>query len=318
MNLHDVVTAPWAIQSEKLLEIRRIYEMHLAGAHADLSAVEAALGQPLQNERAGWRLEGAVAVVPVVGVLAKRANLLTRISGGTSTQIAGEMLAEAAQTSGVEAVLLEIDSPGGQVDGVQQLAQQVAQLRADGRRVAAWINGVGASGAYWIASAAERIYLADETTMVGSIGVVATHMDVSKREDSLGIKTTEITAGKYKRIASAYAPLSKEGRATIQEQVDAIYSVFVESVAAGRGVTVDRVLTGMADGRVFIGRAAIAAGLADGVAGFDALVAALQPDSAGWPAVRATASRKITRKDFDAMAPLEQAATVRAGHLVTE
>jgi signal peptide peptidase SppA len=318
MNLHDVVTAPWAIQSEKLLEIRRIYEMHLAGAHADLAAVEAALGRPLQNERAGWRREGAVAVVPIVGVLSKRANMLTRISGGTSTQIAGEMLAEAAADPGVAGFLIEIDSPGGQVDGVQQLSQQVAQLRASGKPVAAWINGCGASGAYWIASAAERVFIADETTVVGSIGVVATHVDVSKREADLGVKTTEITAGKYKRIASAYAPLSSEGRATIQEQVDAIYSVFVEQVAAGRGVAVERVLRNMAEGRLFVGRAAIAAGLVDGVASFDATLAALQPDSGGWPQAKSAQSRKVSRNEFNTLPPLEQACLVRGGCEVVE
>lgn len=277
MRLLDVVTAPWAIQPEKLLEIRAIYETHLRGEKIDLKAVEARLGAPLANEPRPYSVVGNVAVVPVVGVLAKRANLFMQVSGGTSTQMIQGWLAQAAADPAVNAIVLEIDSPGGQVDGVQQLADQIMQIRADGKPVAAWINGVGASGAYWVASAAERITIADATTVVGSIGVVATHVDVSKREAALGMKTTEITAGKYKRIASSYAPLSDEGRATMQEHVDAIYSVFVEAVAANRGVSVETVLSDMADGRVFIGQQAVAAGLVDGVSTIDALIAELQP-----------------------------------------
>ena len=277
MKLLDIVTSPWAIQPEKLIEIRGIYETHLRGDKIDIKSVEARLGQPLANEAKPYQVMAGVAVVPVVGVLAKRANLFMQISGGTSTQIVGNWLAQAAADPQVAAIVLEIDSPGGQVDGVQQLAQQVAQIRDDGKPVVAWINGIGASGAYWIASAAERVVMADYTTVVGSIGVVATHVDVSKREEALGMKTTEITAGKYKRIASSYAPLSEEGRSTIQQQVDAIYSVFVDAVAGNRGVSVEQVLTDMADGRVFIGQAAIDAGLVDGVSTMDALIAELQP-----------------------------------------
>lgn len=277
MRLLDVVTSPWAIAPEKLLEIRAIYETHLRGEKIDIKAVEARLGEPLASTQKPYQVVGQVAIVPVVGVLAKRANMFMQISGGTSLQMMAGWLDQAAADPQVAAIVLEIDSPGGQVDGVQQFAAQVQAVRAAGKPVVAWINGVGASGAYWIASAAERVLIADTTTVVGSIGVVATHVDVSKREAALGMKTTEITAGKYKRIASSYAPLSEEGRATLQQQVDAIYSVFVDAVAAHRGVSAEQVLTDMADGRVFIGQQAITAGLVDGVSTLDALVADLQP-----------------------------------------
>lgn len=277
MRLVDIVTAPWALQPEKLLEIRAIYETHLRGEKIDIKAVEARLGQPLTNEQKPYQVFDGVAVVPVIGVLAKRANMFMQISGGVSTQIVGGWLDAAAADPAVTAIVLEIDSPGGQVDGVMALAQQVAQVRAAGKPVVAWISGVGASGAYWIASAAERVVIADYTTIVGSIGVVATHVDVSAREAQMGVKTTEITAGKYKRIASQYAPLTEEGRQTMQDQVNAIYSVFVDSVAANRGVTVGQVLDDMADGRVFIGQQAVVAGLVDGVSTLTEVIQSLQP-----------------------------------------
>jgi capsid assembly protease len=304
MRLVDVVTSPWALQPEKLLEIRAIYETHLRGERIDIAGVEARIGQPLVNEPKPYQVIDGVAVVPLIGVLAKRANLFMQISGGISTQIVGQWLAEAAADPKVAALVLEIDSPGGQVDGVQVLAQQVAQIRESGKPVLAWISGVGASGAYWIASAADRIYIADQTTLVGSIGVVATHVDVSAREAQNGVKTTEITAGRYKRIASSYAPLSEEGRATIQQQVDAIYSVFVESVAANRGVDVETVLSDMADGRVFIGQQAIDAGLVDGVSTLGALIESLKPGAG------AARTRKPESKGVNAM----DIATLKAEH----
>jgi ClpP class serine protease len=117
--------------------------------------------------------------------------------------------------------------------------------------------------------------------MVGSIGVVASHKDISGAEDKAGIKTTEIYAGQFKRIASSYAPLTDSGRQSIQDQVDYTYSLFVSAVASQRGVSEEKVLKSMADGRVFQGQQAIDAGLVDGVSTLDALVAQLNSDRPG-------------------------------------
>jgi ClpP class serine protease len=111
--------------------------------------------------------------------------------------------------------------------------------------------------------------------------VVATHVDVSGAMQAAGRKTTEITAGKYKRIASSYAPLSGEGRDTLQDQVDYIYSAFVADVAAGRAQPVQTVLDRMADGRVFVGKQAVSAGLADAVSYFGEVLADLRSSTRG-------------------------------------
>lgn len=277
MRLVDVITAPWAIMPERLTEIAEIYATHLRGERIDVAGIEAKLGRELKNEARPYAVVGSVAVVPLVGVLAKRANLFMRVSGGASTQIAADMLDQAAADETVKAIVLEIDSPGGQVDGVQSLAGKVAAIRATGKPVVAWATGYAASGAYWIASAAERVFVADQTTVVGSIGVVATHVDASRAREAAGFRTTEIVAGKYKRIASDNAPLSEEGRAVLQAQVDAIYEIFVQDVARGRGVSVERVLSDMADGRVFMGSQAVTAGLVDGVSTLEDLIAKMQP-----------------------------------------
>jgi ClpP class serine protease len=148
---------------------------------------------------------------------------------------------------------------------------------------------MAASAAYWIASAADRVFIKDETTMVGSIGVVATHIDQSQADAKEGITVTEITAGKFKRIDSQHAPLSAEGQAMIQDRVDSLCNVFVSDVARNRGASVDVVLRDMADGRVFIGLDALERGLVDGVSTMDNLltgsIASSHPAFAGATAV---------------------------------
>lgn len=264
MRLLDVLNAPWAIVPEKLLEIREIYFAHLRGEEIDLRAIEARLGRPLDNPKQGYEVVDGVAVLAVEGVIAKRMNLFTRVSGGTSTQLLERDVKAALEDRAVRSILLSVDSPGGHVDGVFELARTIFDAR--GRKpIVALGNGMMTSAAYWIASAADRVLITGETTQAGSIGVVATHTDLSKAEEMRGVKTTEITAGKYKRIASEHKPLSDEARAAIQDQVDHIYSVFVNSVSQHRGTDVETVLDKMADGRIFLGGKAIDAGLVDGV-----------------------------------------------------
>jgi len=149
-------------------------------------------------------------------------------------------------------------------------------IRHAGKKpIVALADGFAASAAYWIGSAADKMYITSDTTAVGSIGVVATHFDYSKAEAQRGITVTEIAAGKYKRIASEHAPLSEEGRTSIQDQVDHVYGVFVDAVARNRGVSSQTVLDKMAEGKLFLGKQAISAGLVDGMSSLEKLVAQL-------------------------------------------
>lgn len=271
MNALQVLSAPWAIEPSRLLEIQAIYLAHARGERADLAAIEARIGKPLANERQPYTVDQGVAVLPLQGVIAKRMNMFTSISGGTSSELVGADLASALKDPQVHSILLDVDSPGGTVDGVQALAGAVMAARSV-KPIVTLASGLIASAAYWIGSAAQAVYIADATTVVGSIGVVATHQDVSGAEAQRGVKTTEIAAGKYKRIASNYGPLSDDGRQTIQEHVDYLYSMFVGDVARHRGVSESAVLNRMADGRTFIGQQAIDAGLVDGIATLAQLV----------------------------------------------
>jgi len=263
MKLLDILTAPWAIVPEKLIEIQNIYFTHLRGEKIDIKAIEAQIGKPLENQKKNYEVRDGVAIIPIEGVLAKRMNMFTRISGGTSMQLIEKDFREALADPQARSIILVIDSPGGTVDGTQELATVIHNSRGI-KPIITYAESLIGSAAYWIGSGADKIYISGDTTQVGSIGVVATHTDISKAEERVGYKTTEIVAGKYKRIASEHAPLSDEGRAMLQDMVDHIYFVFVGGVAQNRDVPVEVVLEDMADGRIFLGKKAVKAGLVDG------------------------------------------------------
>jgi len=291
MKILDILNSPWAILPERLNEIQEIYFTHLRGEKIDLKLIEAQTGKELKREEQGYEKHGMVAVIPIDGIIAKKMNLFMRISGGASTQMIERDFKEAMADPDIWAVIFNIDSPGGAVDGTQELAQTIYSNRGS-KPIIAFTDGMIASAAYWIGSGADRVIISGDTVGMGSIGVVAQHVDYSKAYDQRGIRVTEITAGKYKRIASEYSPLSEEGRATIQAIVDDIYTAFVNDVAKHRNVSVDDVLGKMADGKLFIGKKAIDAGLADGVSTLSALIDDL--NQKGRPAyTRAMVEKKI-------------------------
>jgi signal peptide peptidase SppA len=276
MNILSVLNSPWAILPEKLLDIQAIYAAHLLGEKIDITAIEAKLGKPLNNNNKslGYTIIDGVAVIPIDGVISKRMNLFTQISGGVSTQLLQSDFAAALEDPLAHSILLLIDSPGGSIDGLQQAADDIRAARGV-KPVYAFADGLMASAAYWIGSAAEKVFSASDTTAVGSIGVIAKHTDYSKSQERDGLKVTDIYAGKYKAVGSPDAPLSDEGRAVLQSQVDHAYSVFVDAVAKNRGVPTRTVLDKMADGRIFIGKQAVEAGLVDGIASMPEVIAQL-------------------------------------------
>lgn len=278
MKILDLLTSAWAILPDQLSEIQAIYATHLRGDKIDIEAIEARLGRPLASEQQDYQIrQGGVAVLTLDGVMAPKANMFMRISGGVSTQIAGLQVESAIADPRVTALVLAIDSPGGSVFGTPELGATVRELSSI-KPIVTISEATLASAAYWVGSAANGIYISGPTVQVGSIGVVASH-NYSPQRDGGGT-TTEITAGKYKRINSATGPLSKEGKAYMQGHVDHLYSVFVDAVAANRGASTDDVLEQMADGRVFIGQQAIDRGLVDGYSTVDAMVEQLATNPA--------------------------------------
>lgn len=276
MRILDVLSSPWAILPEKLAEITEIYATHLRGEKIEVKAIEAQLGRPLANDQATYDVRDGVAIIDMQGVLAKRMNLFTEISGGSSTELIGRDLRAALASDRVHAIVLNVDSPGGTVDGIEVLAGTVLEASRGEKPIVTYADGTMASAAYWIGSAALESYISGDTAVTGSIGVRMQHVDRSKQDEARGIKVTEIFAGKYKSVGTEHAPLTGEDKAYLQDLVDQTYSAFVNAVARHREVEVGAVLQNMADGRLFVGRKAIDAGLVDGVSTLDALVADLQ------------------------------------------
>jgi signal peptide peptidase SppA len=311
LRLVDILTSPWAIVPEKLAEIQAIYQTHMRGEKIDLAALEAKLGQPLANEPKPYEVVSGVALIEMEGIVAKRMSLFTKISGGVSTHYVQQQFAAAMSDRKVRAILLNIDSPGGGVDGTAELAEMIHSARGE-KPIVAWTDGMMTSAAYWIGSAADAVFTSGGVTQIGSIGVVASHMDISEAEKKMGIKTTEIVAGKYKRVGSRHSTLSKEDRETIQERVDYVYSVFVDDVAKHRGISSEEVLERMADGRIFLGRRAVEAGLVDGVSTMEELIGKLSAgELVGKPAAAGAVAAVI--EDIK-----EEPMKVKAGEQVIE
>jgi len=291
VRIIDILTSPWSIVPAKMMEIVEIYNTHLKGEKIDLKVIEAQSGKPLNREEQGYEVIDGVAVIPIDGVIAKKMNMFTRVSGGASTQMVARDFQDALQNPFVKAIVLNIDSPGGSVDGTFELANLIYESRGK-IPIVAHTDGTMASAAYAIGSAADKIYISGNTTQVGSIGVITTHYDYSEQDAKRGIKITHITAGKYKAVGADSKPLSQEDREIIQAEIDYLYTGFVEDVGRNRGVSVEKVISEMADGRIFIGKQAVKAGLVDGVLPLDRLV--YQYSSANISSiVRATVEAKI-------------------------
>lgn len=255
----------WAI-SPGLLESMYGYLQGYQGDIVNLSTMRAAVMGDLAKPRPPYSVVDGKAVIQVTGSLDKSPSLLSWLFGGSSTT---EILAnfEAALTDdSVDGIVLNVDSPGGAVDGTKELADAIFNARGK-KPITSYVDSNAMSAAYWIASAADKV-IAPDTARVGSIGVYMTHMDVSQRLQTEGMKPTYIYAGKYKVAGNSTAPLSNEDKDYLQGFVDKYYSLFVESVARNRGVSVKTALSNMADGRVFIGSDALDAGLVDKIGNF--------------------------------------------------
>ena len=279
MKLHDLATGAWAITTQMMEEVQRIYAAHLLGEKIDIHAAEKRLGVQIAQPKPTMEVEDGVAVIPVEGVLSPKMNLLSQISGGTSYQLIGSMLSQALADPEVRGVILSIDSPGGTVVGLYDLADQILDARGQ-KPILGHTSGDACSAAYMIAACCDQFHISSDAVHTGSIGVVGIHRDVSAQESAAGIKTTEIFAGRYKTAGSKYKPLDEFAKTYMQEQVDYLYTAFVSRVAQARGMTTEQTLA-VADGRVYIGKQAIEAGLVDGVSTLQALIDKLSAGEAG-------------------------------------
>lgn len=259
---------PWAITSSALTTILDI----AARQNAPPEAVAAKLGRELQNS---YRLEmrDGIAVLPVVGPLFRYANLFTQVSGASSYELLAKDFTQAVENPDVKAIILNIDSPGGEVNGCAEFADMIHEARGV-KPIVAYASGDAASGAYWIAAAADEIVVS-KTSALGSIGVVGVYRG-NKDEDAVEVVSSQ---SPYKRID----PDTDDGRARLQKRIDAMADVFVEAVAKYRGVASSHVQNHYGSGDVFIGDAAVKQGLADRIGSFEKLLFELSGNTVSEP-----------------------------------
>ena len=251
-----LAAAEWAILPEKLEQIESVVAQFVLGSNLTLA------GEPqIPSQR------GSVAVIPIEGTIAKRAYGLDALSGVRTTLDIKNDIQNALDNSAVSGIVLRIDSPGGTVDGTKELADYI-KLAKQEKPVIAYADGTMASAAYWVGSSASRV-VAFDTSKVGSVGVVVSHQDRSKADEASGVKTTYIYQGKYKVSGNSTEPLTAESKEYIQSHVDTYYSIFVDAVAENRGIEREKVISDIALGAVFIGKAALDLNLVDSIGNLD-------------------------------------------------
>jgi HK97 family phage major capsid protein len=278
----------WAIQPEKLDAILDVLEMRAEGLTFTPEEIAARIGD---GPRAGPQRQpsGSVAVIPLYGVIAQRMNLMTDVSGGTSTEQFAQAFEAALNNPEVSAIVFDIDSPGGATAGVPELAALIRSARGK-KPMYAVANSLMASAAVWIGAQADQV-IATPSALVGSIGAMAVHTDESEANAKAGIKRTYLTSAKNKAEANADEPLSDEARQALQALVDDHGAMFVRDLARARGVTPAAVKANYGDGRIMSAKQALDAGLIDRVASLDQVLGELLKGGGG--------SRGKVRADAD-------------------
>ncbi len=254
---NQLAREPWAITETAMQTILSV----AARENESPEAVASKLGRELQNTYNATEREG-VAILPVTGPLFRYANIFTSISGATSYELIAKDFRIALDNPQIKAIILDIDSPGGEVNGVSELSSMIYEARGK-KPILAYASGDAASGAYWIASAADEIVVS-ETSALGSIGVVGMY-----RADDDN-KTIEIVSSQspHKRLDVS----SDEGRLRLQTRIDSMADVFIRSIARHRNIDPQNVLSDYGGGDVMIGQQAVFAGLADRIGSLDNLI----------------------------------------------
>ena len=269
----EFLSTPWALMPERLNAVSAV--MARWASHAPASAEVLAgidtdkLAREARRQTATSVSGGGIAVLPLYGVITQRGNMIEDVSGpgSVSTQKFAAALRQALADESVSQILIDIDSPGGSVYGVAELADEIVAARAQ-KPIIAIANSLAASAAYWIGCSASEFYVTPGGE-VGSIGVWQAHFDYSQALAAEGVTPTLISAGTYKVEGNPYAPLEPEAQAFMQSRVDDYFLTFSKAVAKGRGVPIAQVRNGMGQGRVLGADAALEQNMVDGIVTLD-------------------------------------------------
>lgn len=293
----DVYSRAWAMPEALVLTLHDILRMQAAGVKWSDEEIKQRIAEANAengyetHEQSGFRYvaidaidpqarggssnpsSGSVAIIPIQGIISHRMNMMQAMSGagGTSIQKLQAQFREAMADTNCKAIIFDVDSPGGSVDGVMEMASEIYNGRKTKQSIAV-VNSMAASAAYWLASAASEVVITP-SGQAGSIGVYMMHQDESEALKKEGIKISLIKAGKYKAEGSPSEPLSDDARAAFQSKVDDFYSMFVKGVAQNRGASQVSIRDGYGQGRTLLANDSVKENLADRVGTFDDVLA---------------------------------------------
>lgn len=266
----SLASSVWMIEPNKAAEIVAALALRMQGQTDWAGDPRTAVyeGEPVPGA------SGQVHVLQLHGTLMPRGGMLSRMSGAGSLSEFQSAFRRAASDPTAQAIVIEIDSPGGMVDLVPETAAMIHEARRADRPIVAHANTMAASGAYWIAAACDEVVVTP-SGMVGSIGAYTMHQDLTAAMEQRGIKRTIIKAGSRKIEGNPYEPLTPVARAALQARIDRTYDMFTKDVARFRGLPVSTVRGDpesdeqhMGGGRVYDGQDAVRLGMADRVETF--------------------------------------------------
>lgn len=210
-----------------------------------------------ETQESGWGSNGKLVQLFVDGVIAEQSSFGSSFSAAEFLS----QLEQARRDSSVKAVVIRINSPGGEVVASDDIHRKIIDLQEAGKRVVVSMGAMAASGGYYIAAPADRIF-ASPATLTGSLGVIMSMPNYEGAAEKIGYRTETIQSGDMKDIGSAFREMTEEERAIMQDIVDESYEQFVDVISEGRGLSRARVYE-LADGRVYTGKQAQRLGLID-------------------------------------------------------
>lgn len=252
----------WAILPGALAQAAEVVDLRAGGIQFSRDEIAARLEAAARTSIVAEN-PGSIAIIPIFGLIAQRMDMFTEISGGTSLENFSSVFRQAVSDPNVTGIILNVDSPGGSVALLQETADLIFSSRG-AKPIVGVANTLAASAAYWLASQGDELYVSPSAE-VGSIGVIAMHVDNSKADELDGYSYSYITAPEngYKAEGNPHEPLGDEARSYLQSRVNEIYDIFVASVARGRGVKATAVRSDFGKGRLVAAKTAVALGMAD-------------------------------------------------------
>ncbi|MFL0825160.1 S49 family peptidase [Vibrio parahaemolyticus] len=270
--LNYLMSQPWALDQQLLSLMSDIANREVDSLSLDDFVPESLAGKSGKRITRGMeKREGGVALIHVSGVISRYANLFTNICGGTTTQLLAQDFTQALNDPSIKAIVFNCDSPGGEANGIHELAEMIYQARGK-KRIVAYVGGMSCSACYWIASSCDEVVM-DATATAGSIGTVL-QMRRRKPKDDDDFETIEIVSSQSPN--KRQDPGTETGRAAYQKHLDDLAEVFVQRVARNMGVDRDTVINDFGGGGILVGQAAVDKGMAHRLGSLEGVIAELK------------------------------------------